>query len=233
MKNERTVLLVDDEIKITQSLHAYLDKSGYDVLIANDGGTALKLFEENEVSLIILDLMLPDIMGEQICQAIRRQSRVPIIMLTAKAEEASVVYGLQIGADDYIVKPFSPRTVMAKVEAVLRRVESDELTSVPISYGNGYLTIDFKSSTVRRQGKTINLTPTEYKLLCTLAKAPNRVFTRDQLIIYALDGIFDGYDRSIDTYIKSLRAKIEPDRKKPQYVTTVHGIGYKFSPCSE
>lgn len=229
MRKHRTILIVDDEEKIVEVLQAYLGKAGYDILCAYDGSMAMELFRDNDVSLILLDLMLPDIMGEQVCQMIRMHSRVPIIMLTAKTEEYDLIKGLKVGADDYIFKPFSPRTVVAKIEAVLRRVESDQLTGIPFSYNGGDLVIDFQNGDVKVRGKEAGLTPTEYKILVTLAKAPNRIFTREQLITYALDDNFDGYDRSIDTYIKSIRTKIEDDRKKPVYILTVHGMGYKFA----
>ncbi|MEY8357166.1 response regulator transcription factor [Lachnospiraceae bacterium 54-53] len=229
MRKHRTILIVDDEEKIVEVLQAYLGKAGYDILCAYDGSMAMELFRDNDVSLILLDLMLPDIMGEQVCQMIRMHSRVPIIMLTAKTEEYDLIKGLKVGADDYIFKPFSPRTVVAKIEAVLRRVESDQLTGIPFSYNRGDLVIDFQNGDVKVRGKEAGLTPTEYKILVTLAKAPNRIFTREQLITYALDDNFDGYDRSIDTYIKSIRTKIEDDRRKPVYILTVHGMGYKFA----
>lgn len=229
MKGLRTILIVDDEEKIVEVLQAYLLKEGYQTLCAYDGTTALKLFKENEVSLILLDLMLPDIMGEQLCQMIRMNSRVPVIMLTAKTDEANLIKGLQLGADDYIYKPFSPRAVAAKIGAVLRRTESDKLTSMPVSYNQGKLVIDFDNTSVKVNGVTADLTPTEFKILATLAKAPNRTFTREQLIIYALDSNFSGYDRSIDTYIKGIRSKIEDDRRSPSYILTVHGMGYKFA----
>lgn len=231
LKQNRRILLVDDETKVTEVLQAYLSQNGYEMLVAYNGKDALNLVKTYDISLVILDLMLPDIMGEEICKIIRTQSRTPIIMLTAKDAESDLLEGLRIGADDYLTKPFSPRTVVAKVEAILRRVECDELVSVPVSFNQGYLVIDFQTGTVKKQGELVNLTPTEYKLLSTMAKAPNRVFTRDQLISYALGDEFTGYDRSIDTYVKSLRSKIEPDRKKPQYVITIHGIGYKYQSC--
>ena len=164
---------------------------------------------------------------------VRAVSRVPIIMLTAKTEENDLIKGLRLGADDYIFKPFSPRTVVAKAEAVLRRVESDKLISVPVSYNKGRLVIDFQNGDVKAGGQDAGLTPTEYKILATMAKAPNRTFTREQLITYALDDNFDGYDRSIDTYIKSIRSKIEEDRKNPVFIVTVHGIGYRFVGVTE
>ena len=233
MGKNRTILLVDDEEKIEEVLQAYLEKAGYEVLCAYDGAATMELFRNNDISLILLDLMLPDIMGEEICRMVRAVSRVPIIMLTAKTEENDLIKGLRLGADDYIFKPFSPRTVVAKAEAVLRRVESDKLISVPVSYNQGSLVIDFQNGDVKAGGQDAGLTPTEYKILATMAKAPNRTFTREQLITYALDDNFDGYDRSIDTYIKSIRSKIEEDRKNPVFIVTVHGIGYRFVGVTE
>lgn len=228
MKKNRNILIVDDETLVTEFLQAYLIQSGYVVYTANTGADALKLFREHSISLVLLDRMLPDISGEEICRTIRALARTPIIMLTAKVEVDDIIEGLRLGADDYLLKPFSPRVVVAKIDAVLRRVECDELASIPVSYDNGNLIIDFQSGIVKKQGEVVNLTPTEYKLLTTMAKAPNRIFTRDQLICYALEDEFDGIDRSIDTYIKGLRAKIEDDRRNPQYIVTVHGVGYKF-----
>ena len=229
MKKTHAILLVDDEVKITQILSAYLRKEGYRTFTAFTGQQALGLISQNEISLVVLDLMLPDISGEEVCQKIRLQSRVPVIMLTAKDDESALVNGIKVGADDYISKPFSPRIVVAKIEAVLRRAQGDELVSVPVVYRNGYLSIDFQTNQVRVQGEEITLTPTEYKLLRTLAKAPGRIFTRDQLISFALGDDYAGYDRGIDTYIKTIRSKIEPDRKHPLFILTVHGIGYKFA----
>ena len=228
MNISKKILVVDDEVKIVNILKAYLEKSGYSVLEAYTGKEALDLFEKNDVALVLLDLMLPDLMGENVCKAIRAKSRVPIIMITAKTDEKSLIKGLNIGADDYITKPFSPKEVIARVDAVLRRVESDNLVNIPVSFCDGYLMIDFANSIVKVNGKNISLTTTEAKILNTMAKAPNRVFSRDELIAFALNHEFVGYDRSIDTYIKSIRSKIEPDRKKPRFIITVHGAGYKF-----
>jgi len=228
VKNDRNILVVDDEVLVTEFLQAYLSKNGYNAYVAHTGNEALRLFRKLNISLVILDLMLPDITGEEICKIIRSMARTPIIILTAKVQEADILNGLRIGADDYLVKPFSPRIVAAKVEAVLRRVECDELVSIPVSFNNGNLTIDFQNRIVKKQGEVVNLTPTEYKLLTTMAKAPNRIFTREQLISYALEDEFAGFDRSIDTYIKGLRTKIETDRKNPRYIVTAHGVGYKF-----
>ena len=228
IKTQKQILLVDDEVKITQVLSAYLEKEGYQSIVAHDGKTALELLQLHPISLIQLDLMLPDIPGEKLCEQIRAQYRIPIIMLTAKSQEQDILDGLEVGADDYLTKPFSPRVVVAKVGAVLRRAESDELLSVPVSYRDGYLVIDFNNKTVLKEGTPIHLTPTEYQILRTLAKAPKRIFTREQLILFALGDDYDGYNRSIDTYIKSLRSKIEPDRHDPAFIVTVHGVGYQF-----
>jgi len=228
MDTNKKILVVDDEVKIVKILKAYLEKSGYDVLVSYTGKEAIDIFEKNDVDLVLLDLMLPDLMGENVCKAIRAKSRVPIIMVTAKTDEKSLIKGLNIGADDYIIKPFSPKEVIARIDAVLRRVKSDNLVNIPVSFCDGYLTIDFINSNVKINGKEISLTATEAKILNTMAKAPNRVFSREELIAYALNYEFEGYDRSIDTYIKSIRLKIEPDRKKPKFIVTVHGAGYKF-----
>ena len=186
IKTQKQILLVDDEVKITQVLSAYLEKEGYQSIVAHDGKTALELLQLHPISLILLDLMLPDIPGEKLCEQIRAQYRIPIIMLTAKSQEQDILDGLEVGADDYLTKPFSPRVVVAKVGAVLRRAESDELLSVPVSYRDGYLVIDFNNKTVLKEGTPIHLTPTEYQILRTLAKAPKRIFTREQLILFAL-----------------------------------------------
>lgn len=228
MDTNKKILVVDDEVKIVKILKAYLEKSGYVVLVSYTGKEAIDIFEKNDVALVLLDLMLPDLMGENVCKAIRAKSRVPIIMITAKTDEKSLIKGLNIGADDYIIKPFSPKEVIARIDAVLRRVKSDNLVNIPVSFCDGYLTIDFINSNVKIKGKEISLTATEAKILNTMAKAPNRVFSREELIAYALNYEFEGYDRSIDTYIKSIRLKIEPDRKKPKFIVTVHGAGYKF-----
>lgn len=228
MNNAKRILLIDDELKITRVLAAYLAKEGYQTAVAHDGNQASRLLQIQPFDLILLDLMLPDISGETLCSTIRAHYRTPVIMLTAKSDESDILNGLQIGADDYITKPFSPRVVVAKVKAVLRRAQSDHLVSAPVSYGDGFLQIDFQNKIVKRKGETIHLTPTEYQLLSVMAKAPHRIFSRAQLISFALKDDYDGYDRSVDTYIKSLRSKIEPDRRKPIFITTVHGFGYQF-----
>lgn len=228
INNEKRILLIDDELKITTILAAYLEKEGYQTAVAHDGSEASLLLQRHPFDLILLDLMLPDISGETLCSTIRTHYRTPVIMLTAKNDESDILNGLQIGADDDITKPFSPRIVVAKVKAVLRRAQRDYLVSAPVSYGNGHLQINFQNKTVKRQGETVHLTPTEYQLLSVMSKAPHRIFSRGQLISFALKDDYDGYDRSVDTYIKSLRSKIEPDRRNSVFITTVHGFGYQF-----
>ncbi len=225
MKNYN-ILIADDETNITDILKAYLLKAGYNVTVANDGKQALLKFRENEVDLIVLDLMMPYYSGEEVCNIIRKESRVPIIMLTAKVGEDNLIKGINIGADDYIEKPFSPREVLAKIKAVLRRSKNDLLVNKPIAYGN--LLFDFDKEILYKDSKAIELTPTESKIIFTMAKSPSRIYSRDDLIHYALNNEFEGFDRSIDTYIKSLRKKIELDRKKPRYIITKHGLGYSF-----
>jgi len=220
------ILIADDETNITDILKAYLLKAGYNVIVANDGKQALLEYRENEIDLIVLDLMMPYYSGEEVCNIIRKESRVPIIMLTAKIGEENLIKGINIGADDYIEKPFSPREVIAKIKAVLRRSKNDLLVNKPIAYGN--LLFDFDKEILYKDSKAIELTPTESKIIFTMAKSPSRIYSRDDLIHYALNNEFEGFDRSIDTYIKSLRKKIELDRKKPRYIITKHGLGYSF-----
>lgn len=225
----KKILVVDDEVKIVEVVKSYLINSGYSVSEAYNGTDALSLFDKVNPSLVILDLMLPDITGEEICKIIRKKSRVPIIMLTAKVEEADVLKGLDIGADDYVTKPFSPKQLVARVTAVLRRTENDlvPLSNI-ISLKDDDLIIDNLKYEVRKNSEIINLTPIERKILMSLLKYPQKIYTRDELICVALGEDFNGYDRTIDTHIKNLRQKIETDPKNPEYVLTIHGVGYKF-----
>ncbi|ATW28046.1 response regulator transcription factor [Candidatus Formimonas warabiya] len=229
MAGEKKILVVDDEEKIVEVVKSYLEHNGYTVYPAFSGKEALILFEKEAPSLLVLDLMLPDISGEEICRMLRKKSRVPIIMLTAKVEEEDVLKGLGIGADDYVTKPFSPRELVARVAALLRRTgeEPVPLASV-LSYHDEDLVIDSLKHEVRKEGRIVGLTPNEYKLLMTLVKYPAKAFTRDELISIALGGDFAGFDRTIDTHIKNLRHKIETDPKNPQYILTVYGVGYRF-----
>ncbi|HEY9062734.1 MAG TPA: response regulator transcription factor [Pseudobacteroides sp.] len=224
----KKILVVDDEEKIVEVVKSYLEHSGYEVHEAYNGDQALSMFERVEPSLVVLDLMLPDMSGEEICKTIRKQSRVPIIMLTAKVEEEDILKGLDIGADDYITKPFSPKQLVARVGAVLRRAAEDPVPLSNIISFNDDLVIDNLKYEVRKNNNTVNLTPNEFKILMTLVKYPKKTFTREELICIALGDDFKGFDRTVDTHIKNLRQKIETDPKVPKYILTVHGIGYRF-----
>ncbi|AFM39620.1 response regulator with CheY-like receiver domain and winged-helix DNA-binding domain [Desulfosporosinus acidiphilus SJ4] len=226
------ILIVDDEKKITSVLKAYLQQEGFQVSTAINGIIALTMFKENSYDLIILDLMLPGMSGTEICREIRKLSSVPIIMLTARVEEEDRIQGLRIGADDYITKPFSPREVVARVRAVLRRAntETSPLADV-ITYDNG-LTIDNIQHEIRLHDQDVLLTPTEFKILGALAKHPGRVYSRGQLVEIVQGHDFEGDDRVIDAHIKKIRQKIEAKPSDPQIVMTVYGIGYKFNPSA-
>lgn len=228
-ENNIRILVVDDEEKLTEVVKSYLEKSGFKVYCAHNGNEALELFSKVNPKLMVLDLMLPDISGEDICKAIRKKSRVPIIMLTAKVEEESILNGLGIGADDYVTKPFSPRQLVARVIALLRRSEDEIMPlSNELSFNDGELLIDSIKHEVKKNGQLVSLTPNEFKILMALAKYPQKAFTRDELVFLVLGEDYEGYDRTIDTHIKNLRQKIEPDIKAPRYVLTVYGVGYKF-----
>ncbi|MBK5246982.1 MAG: response regulator transcription factor [Peptostreptococcaceae bacterium] len=225
----KKVLVVDDELKILEVIKSFLESKGYEVLTAENGKQALCIFEKENISLAILDLMLPDMSGEDICMSLRQRSRVPIIMLTAKVEEKDMLKGLGVGADDYITKPFSLKELSARIEVILRR-SSDDLVALynKNTFHEGDLEIDFESYTIKKNGSEVNLTPNEFKILAALIKYPNKVFTRDDLISTALGDEFEGYDRVVDTHIKNIRQKIESNSKKPVYVLTIRGVGYKF-----
>jgi DNA-binding response OmpR family regulator len=224
MKSGR-ILVVEDEGKIAEIVKAYLEKEGFQITVAETGEKALAAIKQG-FDLIILDLMLPDMEGEDICQTIREDSDVPIIMLTAKSEEEDRIKGLGIGADDYVVKPFSPRELVARVKALLRRVKGSKEI---ISFNNSDLVIDAKKFEVRKKGAQVVLTPTEFKLLQCVADRPGQVFSRLQLVNVILGYDFEGYDRTIDAHIKNIRHKIEDNQKSPFYLKTVYGIGYKFT----
>ncbi|MEZ4628420.1 MAG: response regulator transcription factor [Eubacteriales bacterium] len=226
MAAKETILVVEDEEKITDVLKSYLEREGFSVATAKDGEEALRLYATLSPALVLLDLMLPKRSGEEVCREIRARGNTPVIMLTAKAEENSILGGLAIGADDYVTKPFSPRQVVARVHAVLRRAGTAQTET--LRFDSGYLTIDTAARTVMRDGTLVTLTPSEYSILVALATNPKRTFTRDELIQLALKDDFEGYDRVIDTHMKNLRQKIEPDAKQPRYLLTVHGVGYRF-----
>jgi DNA-binding response OmpR family regulator len=221
-----SILIVEDEKKISEIVRAYLEKEGYRVRLAENGEQALKLLKD-AVDLVILDLMLPDIQGEELCSIIREGSEVPVIILTAKSGEEDRIKGLGIGADDYVVKPFSPRELVARVKAQLRR--SGRTKKKLLSYNRGALKIDVSNHEVFRDGSLIVLTPTEFKILLSLADQPGWVFSREQLVTIAQGFDFEGYDRTIDAHVKNLRRKIEKDSREPEYIKTVYGVGYKFT----
>ncbi|WP_444644225.1 response regulator [Caproiciproducens sp. R1] len=225
-RNRKRILVVDDEPKIVEVVTSYLEKSGYAVRGVFSGKEAYESFEREKPSLVILDWMLPDTTGEEICRMLRQKSDVPIIMLTAKVEEEDILHGLQIGADDYVTKPFSPRQLVARVEAVLRRTEGD--SSPVLSFRRGELIVDMDGYDVMLSGRPAGLTPNEFKIVGALARHPNKVFTREELIAIVSGDDFNGFDRVIDTHIKNIRQKIETDTRNPEYILTVHGVGYKF-----
>ncbi|MFT4143637.1 MAG: response regulator transcription factor [Mobilitalea sp.] len=229
MINAKKILVVEDEAKILEVVKSFLESKGYTVLTAMNGRKALEVFARENVAMVLLDLMLPELSGEEVCKTIRKQSHVPIIMLTAKSDEADLLNGLGIGADDYITKPFSLKALNARIEAVMRRANTDMMPILTrSSFNSGDLVVDFDSYSVLKAAQEVKLTPNEYKILATLIKYPSKVFTREELIAIAFGDDFEGYDRTIDSHVKNLRQKIESDPKNPVYVKTIHGVGYKF-----
>ncbi len=220
------ILVVDDEQKIIQITSDYLETAGYAVLIAADGISALRVVDESQPDLVILDLGLPGMDGLDVCRELRKKSDLPIIILTARGEESDKLIGLELGADDYITKPFSPKELVARVRAVLRRMEKS--TSDEEIFQVGKVRFDVLKMRLTIDDSAIELTPTEFELLLTLARQPGRIFTRSQLLD-AIHGVsFDSYERAIDAHIKNIRRKIESDPRQPKYVLTVYGVGYKF-----
>jgi DNA-binding response OmpR family regulator len=229
MADKKRILVVDDEEKIVEVVESYLEKEGYDVCHAYNGKAVIEAFERFRPSLVILDLMLPDMTGEDICKEIRKTSRIPIIMLTAKVEENNILNGFGIGADDYVTKPFSAKQLMARVAALLRRA-SDDLTLLAdrFSFYEDDLVVEDSRHEVKKNGSIVNLTPSEYKILIALINHNKKVYTRDELVYIALGDDYDGFDRVIDSHVKNLRQKIETNPREPKYIITVHGLGYKF-----
>ena len=223
------ILLVEDDANLAELIRYNFAAEGFDITHTSDGDDALLLVHEDRPDLVLLDWMVEGASGIEVCRRLRRAAEsasLPIIMLTARADEGDRVRGLETGADDYVTKPFSPRQVVARVHAVLRRAGS--LPPDVLRFDGDYLAIDTVSRSVTREGKPVTLTPSEYSLLFTLASHPGRTYTRDELIGLALKDDFEGFDRVIDTHMKNLRQKIEPDAKKPRYLVTVHGVGYRF-----
>jgi len=221
------ILVIDDEPKIAKLARDYLERGGFRVVTAADGRTALAAARHERPDLIVLDLNLPELDGLDVCRALRRESDVPIIMLTARVDEADRLIGLELGADDYITKPFSPRELVARIRAVLRRVQGG--VHQPGLIRAGDLEIDLKGYRASQAGEVLNLTRIEFSLLATLAQHPGQTFSRAQLLDRLHGVAYDGFDRSIDAHIKNLRRKLEPNPAEPSYVLTVYGIGYKFT----
>ncbi len=222
-----TILVVDDEPKIVKTAKAYLENAGFRVVTAEDGQLALTIWRHERPALVVLDLGLPGIDGLDVARTLRRDSDVPIIMLTARVDETDKLIGLELGADDYVTKPFSPRELVARVRAVLRRT-GGEREQAPPPIVAGEIKIDLERRQVTVGGKSVELTPTEFDLLAVLARHPGRVFTRVELLDKVQGYAFEGYERTVDAHVKNLRQKIEPDPKQPQYVLTVYGVGYRF-----
>jgi two-component system alkaline phosphatase synthesis response regulator PhoP len=221
----KKVLVVDDDVKTVELVKLYLNRDGYRVITAYDGKDALKMARESHPDLIVLDLMLPGMNGLDVCRTLRDESDVPIIMLTALTTDDDRLAGLDLGADDYVTKPFSPRELAARVRAVLRRLPGER---GPDKIEHGALTVNFLKHEAFLEGKPLNLTPIEFKVLGALVKEPGRVFSRAQIIEKALGHDFDSFDRTIDVHILKLRRKLEPDPHHPHYIKTVYGAGYKL-----
>jgi two-component system alkaline phosphatase synthesis response regulator PhoP len=225
-----TVLIIEDEPELVKVLRSYLERSGFNILTAARGDIGLSVWEHKRPDLVLLDLNLPGLDGLDVAREIRRKSDTPIIMLTARVEEADELIGLELGADDYIPKPFSPRLVVARVRALLRRAAAGPVAAEVLRAAD--LEIDLNAHTATRAGALLDLTPTEFKLLATLAAQPGRAFSRLQLLEAAQGTAYEGYERTIDAHIKNLRAKLEPDPKNPCYIETVFGVGYRFKVCA-
>ena len=223
----KKILIVEDEKKLVTILKAYLEQAGFGVATASDGQQALTVFRHEKPALVLLDLNLPVLDGLDVCRALRKESAAPIIMVTARVEETDRLVGLELGADDYISKPFSPREVVARVRAVLRLTEGEPTRTGILVVED--LTIDLTKHSARLKDRELDLTPTEFDLLAVLMQNPGRAFTRLQLLDRVQGEAFDGYERTIDAHIKNLRQKIERDPKNPRYILTVFGVGYEFA----
>jgi two-component system, OmpR family, alkaline phosphatase synthesis response regulator PhoP len=223
---QELILVVDDEPKVLKLTRDYLEKDGFRVISAADGGAALQMARREKPDLVVLDLMLPGVDGWEVCRALRRETDLPIIMLTARAEESDQLVGLELGADDYITKPFSPRTLVARVRALLRRTQGR--MKPPAVVRAGGLEIDLEGHKVQVDGAPVHLTPNEFRLLVALAQHPGQLFSREQLVDHLHGASFDSFDRSIDSHIKNLRRKLEADPAHPRFIETVYGEGYRF-----
>lgn len=221
-----SVFIVDDDVKLTKLLKSYFDKEGFVTYLAHEGSNVVPAVKEKKPDIIILDLMLPGMDGWEICRRIRRENDVPILMLTARDEEADRLIGLEMGADDYVTKPFSPREVVARARAILRRTQKTAVHAEPIKIGE--LTIDLERHLVKKGPAVLDLTPTEFKILELFAGNVDRVLTRLQIVERVQGYAFDGYERTVDAHMKNLRRKIEDNPKEPRYLQTVYGVGYRL-----
>lgn len=227
MKN---ILVVDDEVKIVELVEAFLELDGYNIYKAYDGVEALDIFERNDIHLVILDLMLPKISGEDVCKRIRAKSDVPIIMLTAKVEEENKIEGLDIGADDYVTKPFSMKELASRVSAIMRRSYKDEKPQAgKFVFNQGDLEVNMRETKVLKKGEEIKFTPNEFKILKILISNRGKILSRDILVEKSFGIDFNGIDRTIDVHIMNIRRKIENNVKEPKYIETVYGMGYRFN----
>jgi len=228
----KKILVVDDDHKIVDLARMYLEKDGYRVIAAYDGRAALEVARREHPALIVLDLLLPEMDGREVCRTLRSKSNVPIIMLTARTEDADKLVGLELGADDYVTKPCNFRELVARVRAVLRRTyERENEPTAAITLGD--LTIDLAGHEVRLGGRLVGLTPAEFELLAFFARSPGRTWTRAQILDQVFGESYEGYERSVDVHIKNLRRKIETDPQNPLYIQTVFGVGYKFRKAND
>jgi len=223
-----TVMVVEDEYKLRELVRSYLERAGLAVVSTGSGAEALSFAQRSPIDLVVLDLGLPDVPGEEVARELRAASDVPIVMLTAKSEEGDRIAGLELGADDYITKPFSPRELVLRVQAVLRRGRSPGEISAPASYGSGELVIDEERRHVEVRGEAVELTPTEWGVLAALASVPGRVYSRYELVNRVRGYEFEGYERTVDSHVKNLRRKVETDPSAPEVVQTVIGCGYRL-----
>jgi two-component system alkaline phosphatase synthesis response regulator PhoP len=224
----KTVLVVDDEPQIVRLVSDYLEHGGFAVLTAADGQAALQLARARRPDLVVLDLGLPGLDGLDVTRSLRREGGVPIVMLTARDDESDKLVGLELGADDYVVKPFSPKELVARIRAVLRRVEGMRSQPELVQVGDE-VRLDVPRMEATIAGRRVELTPTEFQLLVTMARQPGRIFTRAQLLDAVHGVAFDSYERAIDAHVKNLRRKIEPDPRAPRYLLTAFGVGYRFA----
>lgn len=226
--NNIKILIIEDEVGISKIIKSYLEKENYEVYQAFDGEEGLKIFNEKEIDLVLLDLMIPKISGEDVIKEIRNKSDIPVIMVTAKVDENDIVNGLKLGADDYMTKPFSPKELIQRIKTVLRRIEKYNIPRADIiKTTDGRLEMDLEYNRFFKDGEEIFLTKNEFQIIKTLFSNPNKIFTREEIIELTFGYDYDAYDRAIDTHIKNIRQKIEDNPKKPNYIKTIYGMGYK------